>query len=167
MDLTGQPLASLHEGDVDEFALELAEGVAGQAPELDERISEASDEWRADRLGVVERKSSCAWASSSSTGDVPVEVAVDEAVSLARYASEDAGRLVNGILGRVVRSGRGSERARSVVRLQELLEKVEAARAQLERHRRTPSSVVHVLQELAELAKEVQAEVERARGRRG
>ena len=54
-DLTGQPLASLHEGDVDEFALELAEGVAGQAPELDERISEASDEWRADRLGVVER----------------------------------------------------------------------------------------------------------------
>jgi transcription termination factor NusB len=34
-------------------------------------------------------------------------VAVDEAVSLAkRYASEDAGRLVNGILGRVVREAR-------------------------------------------------------------
>jgi transcription antitermination protein NusB len=40
-------------------------------------------------------------------GDVPVEVAVDEAVSLAkRYASEDAGRLVNGILGRVVREAK-------------------------------------------------------------
>jgi N utilization substance protein B len=37
-------------------------------------------------------------------GDVPVEVAIDEAVSLAkRYASEDAGRLVNGILGRLAR----------------------------------------------------------------
>jgi N utilization substance protein B len=35
---------------------------------------------------------------------VPPEVVIDEAVTLAkRYASEDAGRLVNGILGRIVR----------------------------------------------------------------
>ena len=35
---------------------------------------------------------------------MPPEVAIDEAVTLAkRYASEDAGRLVNGILGRVAR----------------------------------------------------------------
>jgi N utilization substance protein B len=34
---------------------------------------------------------------------VPMEVAIDEAVSLAkRYSSDDAGRLVNGILGRIV-----------------------------------------------------------------
>jgi transcription termination factor NusB len=33
-----------------------------------------------------------------------VEVSIDEAVTLAkRYASEDAGRLVNGILARVAR----------------------------------------------------------------
>lgn len=50
----------------------------------------------------------------------------------------------------------------SVMRLQELLEKVEAARAQLERSE-DPEQAVHVLQELAELAKEVQVEVERAR----
>ena len=37
-------------------------------------------------------------------GTVPLEVAIDEAVSLAKkYASEDAGRLVNGILGRIAR----------------------------------------------------------------
>jgi transcription antitermination protein NusB len=103
-DLTGQPLASLHEGDVDEFALELAERVAERAPELDERISEASDEWSADRLGVVERNVVRMGLFELDRGEVPVEVAVDEAVSLAkRYASEDAGRLVNGILGRVVR----------------------------------------------------------------
>ena len=47
-------------------------------------------------------------------------------------------------------------------RLQELLEKVEAARAELE-HAEDPERAVKVLQELAELAKEVQAEVERAR----
>ena len=46
---------------------------------------------------------SCAWAYELDR-DVPVEVAIDEAVSLAkRYASEDAGRLVNGILGRLAR----------------------------------------------------------------
>jgi len=35
-------------------------------------------------------------------GEVPVEVAIDEAVTLAkRYSSDEAGRLVNGILGRI------------------------------------------------------------------
>jgi hypothetical protein len=50
----------------------------------------------------------------------------------------------------------------SVARLQELLEKVEAARADLERSE-DPERAVEVLQRLAELAREVQAEVERAR----
>jgi N utilization substance protein B len=37
-------------------------------------------------------------------GEVPLEVVIDEAVTLAkRYATEDAGRLVNGILGRIAR----------------------------------------------------------------
>ena len=103
-DLTGQPLASLHDGDVDPFALELAEGVAANAEVLDRRITAASDEWPADRLGVVERNIVRTGLFELERGDVPVEVAIDEAVTLAkRYASEDAGRLVNGILGRVVR----------------------------------------------------------------
>ena len=56
-DLTGQPLASLYEGEPDAFACHLAD-----------------------------------------------EVAISEAVTLAkRYASDEAGKLVNGILGRVAR----------------------------------------------------------------
>jgi hypothetical protein len=50
----------------------------------------------------------------------------------------------------------------AVARLQELLEKVESARAQLEATD-DPERAVEVLQELADLAKEVQAEVENAR----
>ena len=50
----------------------------------------------------------------------------------------------------------------AVARLQELLEKVEAARAGLETAE-DPERAVEILQELADLAKEVQAEVERAR----
>ena len=103
-DLTGQPLQSLHDGEVDPFALELAEGVAAEAEALDARITTASDEWPADRLGVVERNIVRMGLYELDHGDVPVEVAIDEAVSLAkRYASEDAGRLVNGILGRLAR----------------------------------------------------------------
>jgi transcription antitermination protein NusB len=103
-DLTGQPLASLHGGAVDPFALELAEGVAARAEQLDARINAASDEWPADRLGVVERNVVRMGLFELERGDVPVEVAIDQAVSLAkRYASEDAGRLVNGILGRLAR----------------------------------------------------------------
>jgi hypothetical protein len=50
----------------------------------------------------------------------------------------------------------------AVARLQELLEKVEAARSELEKAD-DPERAVQVLQELADLSKEVQAEVERAR----
>lgn len=103
-DLTGQPLAGLHGGDVDPFALELAEGAAARAEQLDARITAVSDEWPADRLGVVERNIVRMGLFELERGDVPVEVAIDQAVSLAkRYASEDAGRLVNGILGRLAR----------------------------------------------------------------
>jgi N utilization substance protein B len=103
-DLTGQPLTSLYEGEVDEFARSLAEAVAGEAPELDRRIDEASEDWTADRLGVLERNILRIGIHELEGDSVPVEVAISEAVTLAkRYASDDAGKLVNGILGRVAR----------------------------------------------------------------
>ena len=103
-DVTGQPLASLYEGDVDPFAQDLAESVAARAPELDETITAAAEGWTADRLGAVERTILRIGVHELESGDVPPEVAINEAVELAkRYASEDAARLVNGILGRVAR----------------------------------------------------------------
>ena len=103
-DVTGQPLASLYEGEIDPFAQGLAEAVVERAPELDRRITEASDDWTADRLGALERNVLRIGIHELDDGDVPVEVAIDEAVTLAkRYASDEAGRLVNGILGRIAR----------------------------------------------------------------
>ena len=103
-DVTGQPLTSLYEGEIDPFAREIAEAVAAKATELDERITEASDEWTADRFGALERNVLRIAIHELDQDEVPVEVAIDEAVSLAkRYATDDAGRLVNGILGRIVR----------------------------------------------------------------
>jgi N utilization substance protein B len=103
-DVTGQPLASLHEGQLDPYAVELVEGIASEADALDARINEASRDWSADRLGALERNVLRIALWELGRPEVPLEVAIDEAVSLAkRYSSEDAGRLVNGILGRVAR----------------------------------------------------------------
>jgi transcription antitermination protein NusB len=103
-DLTGQPLTSLYEGEVDEFARETAEAVAEDADDLDRRITAAAEGWTADRLGVVERNILRIGVHELESGSVPPEVAISEAVELAkRYATEDAGRLVNGILGRIAR----------------------------------------------------------------
>jgi transcription antitermination protein NusB len=103
-DVTGQPLASLYEGEVDEYARALAESVAARAPELDALITDAAEGWTADRLGAVERNVLRIAVQELESGDVPEPVAIDEAVGLAkRYASDEAGRLVNGILGRIQR----------------------------------------------------------------
>ena len=103
-DVTGQPLASLYEGEVDPFARETAEAVAADAVELDRRITEAAEGWTADRLGTIERNILRIALHELDGDDVPDEVAIDEAVTLAkRYATDDAARLVNGILGRIVR----------------------------------------------------------------
>jgi N utilization substance protein B len=103
-DLTGQPLASLFDGDPNEFALRLAESVSRETEPLDARITAVSDGWPADRLGTLERNILRIGVYELEEETVPAEVAINEAVLLAkRYASEDAARLVNGILGRVRR----------------------------------------------------------------
>jgi transcription antitermination protein NusB len=103
-DLTGKPLGSTYEGEVDEFARETAEAVAERAADLDRRIDEATEDWPADRLGALERNVLRIGIHELEAGRVPMEVAIDEAVRLAkRYASDEAGKLVNGILGRIAR----------------------------------------------------------------
>jgi N utilization substance protein B len=103
-DVTGRPLGSLYEGEVDPYTLQLAEAVTDHAAELDTRITSASDDWTADRLGAVERNVLRVALEELDEREVPMEVILDEAVTLAkRYASEDAARLVNGILGKLVR----------------------------------------------------------------
>jgi N utilization substance protein B len=101
-DVTGRPLGTLFEGEPDAYTQRLAEAVELRAAELDARITAASDEWPAGRLGAVERNVLRVAIEELDEGEVPLEVVLDEAVTLAkRYASDDAGRLVNGILGRI------------------------------------------------------------------
>ena len=104
-DVTGRPLASLYEGEIDDFARGIAEAVVVNVEELDAQITAAApDDWPAKQLGALERSVLRVAVHELRAGTVPPEVAINEAVELAkRYASEDAARLVNGILGRIHR----------------------------------------------------------------
>jgi N utilization substance protein B len=103
-DLSGAEIGSQFADEIDPWARELVEETAAHATELDERITAASEGWAAERLGVVERSALRVAICELDRGEVPAEVAIDEAVAFTkRYASDDGARLVNGILGRIQR----------------------------------------------------------------
>lgn len=103
-DLSGAGLGSQYAGEIDPWARMLAEEVAARSPELDARITAASHGWTADRLGAVERSALRVAIHELDRSEVPPAVAIDEAVAFAkRYASDEAGKLVNGILGQIQR----------------------------------------------------------------
>jgi N utilization substance protein B len=90
---------------IPEYTREAVDGASGMLRILDRRLDAAIQGWSIDRLGAVERAIlRLALWELSERHDVPAEVAIDEAVELAkRYASAEAPGLVNGVLGRVAR----------------------------------------------------------------
>jgi N utilization substance protein B len=103
-DVAGEPLGPQNDEQLDPFSIETAEAVAARAEELDRRISAAAIDWTADRMGAVERNILRMGVYELETGSVPPEVAISEAVKLARrYASNEAGKFVNGILDRIAK----------------------------------------------------------------
>jgi transcription antitermination protein NusB len=99
-EVTGRPLDELLEG-AKPFSRELAEDVAANGPELDELISKHSKGWALERIAPLERSiMRTALYEALHRDDIPVEVAIDEAVELAKeYCGADAPGFVNGILG--------------------------------------------------------------------
>ena len=75
--------------------------VEEQRPELDELIARHSKGWALERIAPLERSiMRTALYEALHEDDVPVEVAIDEAVELAKeYCGADAPGFVNGILG--------------------------------------------------------------------
>ena len=91
--------------DVPEFAAELVRGVAASTEELDGLIGEAAHEWTVERMAAVDRTVlRLAVYELLHRDDVPPGAAISEAVVAAKELStEDSGRFVNGILGRIAR----------------------------------------------------------------
>lgn len=86
-------------------AEELAQGVIREVGELDAQAARASDNWRLDRIAVVERNILRLGIFELRRGDVPPKVAIDEAVRLAHwFGGARAPGFVNGVLDGVARA---------------------------------------------------------------
>ncbi len=83
------------------FARELVDGVLKDKDHLDALITRFAPEWPVDQLAIIDRNVlRLALYELLNLGDVPVKVAINEAVELAKtYGSDSAPRFVNGVLG--------------------------------------------------------------------
>jgi len=104
-DVTGRPASELVERGATPFTRELVEGVEAGRGELDESIARHASGWTLDRIAPLERNIlRVAVHEMRDRPDVPVEVAIDEAVEAAKeLCSADAPGFVNGVLGAVQR----------------------------------------------------------------
>jgi transcription antitermination protein NusB len=86
-----------------DYARVLVEGVQSHAADIDALIAEYADHWTIQRMPVVDRNVlRVALFELLWRPDVPVPVAINEAVELAKALStEESGRFVNGLLGRI------------------------------------------------------------------
>ena len=84
---------------------DLAQGVIAEVGDLDAEAERASDNWRLDRMAVVERNILRLGILELRRGDVPPKVAIDEAVRLAHwFGSARAPGFVNGVLDGIARA---------------------------------------------------------------
>lgn len=86
------------------YAEELVKGVQAHQADIDELIAGYADRWAIQRMPVVDRTVlRMALFELLWRDDIPVPVAINEAVELVKELStDDSGRFVNGLLGRIV-----------------------------------------------------------------
>lgn len=92
------------------YAADLVAGVQDHHADIDELIASHADRWAIERMPVVDRTLlrmalfELLWRE-----DIPVAVGINEAVELAKaYSTEDSGRFINGLLGRIVEVEKGA-----------------------------------------------------------
>ena len=91
------------EGEVDEFLKRLVLGVLEHCRELDGLIEQYSENWRLDRINMIDRNIlRMALFELLYCEDIPPKVTINEAIDLGkRYGSDDSGSFINGILDRI------------------------------------------------------------------
>jgi N utilization substance protein B len=85
------------------FARQLVSGVCERRTELDELIAAATENWRLERLSRIDAVvMRLAIHEMTAAPALPVEIAINEAVELARkFGGTESARFVNGILDEV------------------------------------------------------------------
>lgn len=88
------------------FARRLVMGVTEHQDALDRLISEASENWRLERMSRVDRNIlRIGVFEVLYLQDIPAKVSIDEAVELGKvYGSDDSASFINGVLDNVYKS---------------------------------------------------------------
>lgn len=88
-----------------QFANALFEGATAQAKSNDELVAKLSENWRLERLSVVDRSILRLAIYELRSGTAPPKVAIDEALELAKvFSSAEAPAFLNGILDAAYKS---------------------------------------------------------------
>ena len=87
----------------EEFAADVVSGVGEHQAEVDALIRRFAKGWTLERMPVIDRTLlRMAIFELAHRPDVPTGAIISEAVELAkRYSTDDSGRFVNGMLGRI------------------------------------------------------------------
>ena len=94
----------------DPFMEELARGTVASAKEIDKQIEEKAENWRLERMPVVDRNILRLAIYEMTRQSVPAPVVIDEALELARQFSNDESLpFINGILDAVRRQSGAAE----------------------------------------------------------
>jgi N utilization substance protein B len=90
-------------GESDEFLKRLVLGVLEHCQELDRLIEQYSENWRLDRINIIERNIlRMALFELLYCEEIPPKVTINEAIDLGkRYGTGDSGGFINGILDRI------------------------------------------------------------------
>ena len=117
-ELTEEKLEALAESEalpeVPEFGRELTQGVLERQESLDEIIQETAENWRLDRMPIVDRNIlRLATYELLFRDDTPPKVTINEAIELAKkFSTENSPMFVNGVLDKIF-STHGEETAES------------------------------------------------------
>lgn len=106
LDLLNEGLCLIEEGPLSDFSLAAVRGVQENQAKIDECLQSISENWTLSRMPMVDLAVlRLAAYEILFSGDVPVSVAINEAVELAKaFGGEDESpRFVNGVLGRLAR----------------------------------------------------------------
>jgi N utilization substance protein B len=86
------------------YAEEIVRGVEGDRTGIDRELGASSEEWTVQRMAMVDRTILRVACHELRTG-LSAAVAINEAVEAANELStEDSGRFINGVLGRIARN---------------------------------------------------------------
>lgn len=94
--------------EVRSYALDILYALLEHRPQIDETLEQALVDWQLNRLANLDRQILRIAVAEIWYLDVPQQVAINEAIELAkRYSTEDGHRFVNGVMRRVVDQRRG------------------------------------------------------------